>query len=104
MPLPVSGNLGTIHEEPRDASDQDTEGNREAQMWDTNNAPAAGVLRDGATHKHNHNAVLERQYPDRERLPPDRAIRWWTSDMVKPLRRRRRRTDVFVIAYRVLLS
>ncbi len=64
MSLPVLGTPRMIHEEPRDAGGQDTEGNRDALMQGTDDAPAAEVQGDGAMHERNHNAGPERWYPD----------------------------------------
>ncbi len=64
VPLPVLGNSEMNTGELRDVGDNDLEGNYDAEMWDTDDAPTAGVLRDGTTHEHDHDAVPERWYPD----------------------------------------
>ncbi len=72
MSLPVPGNPEMDTEGSRGAGNEDLEGNHEAQMWDTDDAPAAEVRRDGAMHERDHEAISGRWYPDRERMLPDR--------------------------------
>ncbi len=57
MSLPVLDNPGMNYEELRDVGDQDTQGNHEALTWDTDDAPAVKVQRDGAMHECNHEDV-----------------------------------------------
>ncbi len=71
MSLPVPGNPEMDTEGSRGAGNEDLEGNRETQMRDTDDAPAAEVQRDGAMHERDHEAILGRRYPDQECMPPD---------------------------------